>query len=116
HAYANGTAEAPESFEERRPLDGKGLAELERILENADITDLVRQQSVSHLSQALKAKPLFTEYYTSIREVERCLLPGTDLLDNRALFRYLTQVLDLRMLVVLRHEASRSSNAMVSIN
>lgn len=115
-AHTNDTAEAPENFDERRPLDSKGLAELERLLENADITDLVRQQSVSHLSQDLKANPLFTEYYTSIREVERCLLPGTDLLDNRALFKYLTQVLDLRMLVVLRHEASRSSNEMVSIN
>lgn len=115
-AYAEGTATVPEGFEERRPLDSKGLAELERLLENADITDLVRQQSVCHLTEDLRSKPVFTEYYTSIREVERCLLPGTDLLDNRALFKYLTQVLDLRMLVVLRHEASRSSDEMVSIN
>lgn len=115
-AYAGEKDANDTAFDDRRPLNSKGLAELERLLENADITDLVRQQSACRLTDDLKTQRIFTEYFTSIREVERNLLPGTDLLENRALFKYLTQVLDLRMLVVLRHEASRSSEEMVSIN
>ncbi len=100
----------------RQELNLTGLAELERALNSADISSLVRQQAVCAIGKNMRPTRVLTEFFTSIREVEKVLSPDTDLAQNRILFQYLTQVLDKRMLSHLRQAASRRLGKYISVN
>lgn len=100
----------------RQELDLNGLAELERALNSADISALVRQQPVCAIGKNMRPTRVLTEFFTSIRDVEKVLSPDTDLAQNRLLFQYLTQVLDKRMLAHLRQTRSRRFGRYISLN
>lgn len=100
----------------RQELDLSGLAELERALNSADISSLVRQQPVCAVGANMRPTRVLTEFFTSIRDVEKVLSPDTDLSQNRLLFQYLTQVLDRRMLAHLRQNGNRRLGRYISVN
>lgn len=100
----------------RQELDLGGLAELERALASADISSLVRQQAVCAIGKNMRPTRILTEFFTSIRDVEKVLSPDTDLTQNRLLFQYLTQILDRRMLAHLKQNSSRRLGRYISIN
>ncbi|SMF79824.1 EAL domain-containing protein [Tistlia consotensis] len=100
----------------RQELDLSGLAQLERALNSADISSLVRQQAVCAIGKNMRPSRVLTEFFTSIREVEKVLSPDTDLAQNRLLFQYLTQILDKRMLAYLRHAGDRRFGRYISLN
>ncbi|MEX0760305.1 MAG: hypothetical protein WD100_12070 [Tistlia sp.] len=100
----------------RQELDLSGLAELERALNSADISALVRQQPVCAVGANMRPTRVLTEFFTSIRDVEKVLSPDTDLAQNRLLFQYLTLVLDKRMLAHLRKNGNRRLGRYISVN
>jgi hypothetical protein len=77
------------------------LAKLEAALSRADLSSLVRRQTVCAISPRLDVEARFAELYVAIAELRETLLPNVNLLGNRWLFQHLTGTLDRRVLQLL---------------
>ncbi len=114
---ANGASDAgDELLQEKQPMDLDKLVRMERLLATADISNLVRYQTVCALAANQAPQPVLSECFTSISELERVLMPDTDISVNRGLFQHLTQILDRRMLALLKREGTINRNGYLSIN
>lgn len=91
----------PEDHDAIRP---ESLARIEQALENADVSGLVRRQTVCLLAEGQEPEPLFEELYVSIADLQKEITPGIDLSSNRWLFQYLTQTLDRRVMNALTRD------------
>ncbi len=100
----------------KHPLDLNRLARLEKVLASADISNLIRQQPVCAIAGDMMPKRVLVECFTSIDDLERVLMPGTDMARNRGLFQYLTQILDNRMLAFLKHDHGHRFEHYFSVN
>ncbi|MDD3287952.1 MAG: hypothetical protein PHX43_02980 [Alphaproteobacteria bacterium] len=89
------------------PIRPELLAKLELALEKADVSNVVRRQTVCTLFEGKPPQPLFEELYVSIEDLQNITTPGVDLLANRWLFQYLTQTLDKRVIMMLIRDGVR---------
>ncbi|HUB95811.1 MAG TPA: hypothetical protein VL993_07840 [Stellaceae bacterium] len=87
---------------ERQPMDAAGLNELVTTIARADLSNLLRRQSVCTIPVGEVPKPLFREVYVSISDLRDAVMPKRDIASDRWLFKYLTQTLDKRVLALLR--------------
>jgi EAL domain-containing protein (putative c-di-GMP-specific phosphodiesterase class I) len=100
-----------------KPLEPKLLDLVEKALSHADISTLLRRQPVCVVVDGKAARePVFTELYVSIADLQEMIAPGIDLLANRWLFQYLTQVLDKRVLAYLKRARRDVLKERISIN
>ena len=83
------------------PLTPEVLDRMEVALERADISNMVRRQSVCRLNREMVPEQTFSEMFISINDLRETLLPDVNLLSNRWLFQHLTETLDRRMLSML---------------
>ena len=82
------------------PLDGRAMAGLVDVLENADISNFVRNQTIClHVKGSIS--PIFDELYVSMVDLQKALLPNNNLRGNKWLFNYVTEILDKRMFAYL---------------
>jgi EAL domain-containing protein (putative c-di-GMP-specific phosphodiesterase class I) len=86
-------------------LDPKGLAKLEELLTGADVSNLVRNQPICSFGKDGIPTPIFHEVFVSITDLENTLMPRVNVQSNPWLFRYLTQILDRRMLANLARDS-----------
>ena len=102
---------------ELQPMTPATLSEIERSLEKADLTSLMRRQPICAItSDDEPPKPVIQEVYVSIADMQRQMMPSIDLTTDRWLFQRLTQLLDRRMLaLILKHEDTAVSKYL-SIN
>jgi hypothetical protein len=107
-----GTAPAPE----RQPLDPTALGELINAIVRADLSNLLRRQSVCTIVPGEVPKPLFRELYVSIADLRDAIMPRRDILSDRWLFQYLTQTLDKRVLALLRKADDTALSHSYSLN
>ncbi len=91
------------------PIRPELLVRLEDTLAKADLTNVVRRQTVCGLFEDQPPEPLFDETFVSIEELQKTAIPGIDLLSDRWLFRYLTGTLDKRVMSVLMRDGVRAS-------
>ena len=87
---------------ERMPMDPAGLAELTTVLARADLSNVLRRQPVCAILPNQAPKPLYRELYVSIADLREAVMPKRDIASDRWLFQYLTQLLDKRVLMLLR--------------
>ena len=92
------------------------LATIERDLGNADLSTVVRRQPVCAAIPDMMVRRVFDELYINIAHLRQILHVDADLLSNRWLFKYLTELLDQRMLKMLRHDPMRYLELPVSMN
>ena len=92
-----------------KPVSPDILARLESSLETVDVTNLARRQTVCTLVDDITPQPLFEEIYVSIADLQQIVAPGIDLSSNPWLFRYLTQTLDQRLMLMLMRDGVTSS-------
>lgn len=83
------------------PVQPSTLAALEQSLGMADISTIARRQPVCTIFEDGRPQPIFEELYVSIEDLQKASTPGTDLLSDPWLFRYLTQTLDKRVMYML---------------
>ncbi len=95
----------------RSPLTPELLAKLEGALASADLTSLVRNQSVCAVTTADIPRPIFEEIYVSIEDLEKALIPNVSASADPWLFQRLTTVLDRRMLSQILRDDNRTSRA-----
>lgn len=93
-------------------------ADLEHIaseIENIDIGTCLRSQPVCAVLKTGEPKMLFKEIYTNISELQRLLSSNVDLMSNKTLFKYLTKILDKKVLNSLK-ERQNNNKSPISIN
>jgi EAL domain-containing protein (putative c-di-GMP-specific phosphodiesterase class I) len=87
---------------ERLPMDPAGLAELATVLARADLSNVLRRQPICAILPNQPPKPLYRELYVSIADLREAVMPKREIASDPWLFQYLTQLLDKRVLVLLR--------------
>lgn len=92
------------------------LANVERELSNADLSKVLRRQPVCASVPSMMIRRVFDELYINIAHLRQLLRMDVDFSSNRWLFKYLTQILDERMLDLLRRNATRYFDTPVSLN
>lgn len=103
---------------QRRPLDPEHLGEILGIVNRADLSGMLRRQTVWSLPADAGAQPLFEELFVSIEELGQALAPDYQLANDRWLFQYLTQALDRRVLSLLSRDypaATRSLSLNINV-
>jgi len=102
--------------DERQPMDPAAMNELVSILVRADLTNLLRRQSVCQMTPDEGPKALFREIYVSIADLREAVMPKRDIASDRWLFQYLTQTLDKRVLALLRKADDSGLSHSFSLN
>jgi len=92
------------------------LATIERDLANADLSKVIRKQPVCAAVPNMMVRKVFDEIYFNIAHLRQYLRADFDFLSNRWLFKYLTGVLDKRVLDLLTRYPARFFDAPVSLN
>jgi len=93
-----------------------GFGQLEKELQHVAMNKVIRSQPICAAQAGLPVRRVFDELYVHMNDLRESLRSEVDLLSNRWLFKYLTQLLDLRMLDHLRAERDVYLNRPVSIN
>ena len=111
-AQQSGEADA----DARRVLTPEQLGQLEKVLQQADLSNVLRRQAVCAIAGDGPPKPIFNEVFVSIIELAGQVLPNVNLVANRWLFQHLTQTLDRRVLRMLAKADDSSLHTSFSIN
>lgn len=97
-------------------FNAASLANIERDLVNADLSRVLRRQPICAAVPDTMVRRVFDELYINIGHLRRVLGTEVDLLSNRWLFKYLTQILDERMLHLLQRSPTRYLDNPISLN
>lgn len=92
------------------------LAAIERELRDTDLTATIRRQPVCAAIPGGQIRTVFDEMYIHINQLRENLGTEVDLLSNRWLFKYLTQMLDVRMLDTIQRNPARYLTNPISLN
>jgi hypothetical protein len=92
------------------------LAHVEYDLNKADMSRVFRRQPICAVTAEYDVRKVFDEYYIHINHLRQMLRTEADFFSNRWLFRYLTQLLDARMLDMLMSSPVRYFETPVSLN
>lgn len=101
---------------EKSELNPSQLAVIESTLRMADIQNAIRRQPVCAVLPDTKIRRVFDELYINISHLRKMLKSDVDFLSNRWLFKYITQILDERMIDLLRSKPNRYLDSPISIN
>ncbi|MBN8530407.1 MAG: EAL domain-containing protein [Alphaproteobacteria bacterium] len=99
-----------------KPFTPARLAAVETDMAKADVSRIIRKQPVCAVIAGKPVKPVFDEFYINIGHLRQMLMPDVDLASDRWLFKYLTQILDKRVLDMLAKRPSQYFGSPVSLN
>ena len=97
-------------------LTSRDLAFVERALHDIDITPAIRRQPICASIPNTAVRTVFDEVYIHINNLTQLLDIDIDLHSDRSLFRYLTRILDGRMLDTIQRFPSQYLINPVSLN
>jgi hypothetical protein len=106
----------PSARDEPQPMDTQTLMEVAGTIQRADLTNVMRRQTICALAAGETAKPVFREIYISIPDLAAAIMPHRDIASDRWLFQYLTQLLDKRVLTMLRKDGESDVAHSFSLN
>lgn len=101
---------------EQSPLSPQQLGKLVEFLGSADLSSVMRRQSICAVAGTDLPRPVFKELFISIAELAQQVLPDVNLAANRWLFQHLTETLDLRVLKLLTQADDRDLHSSFSVN
>ncbi|MFZ4126062.1 MAG: EAL domain-containing protein [Rickettsiales bacterium] len=113
---AAGIGQAPPARKENKYFDSSSLVGIERDLQNIDISKVIRRQPVCAAIQDMPMRTVFDEMYINIAHLRQMLATDVDVLSNRWLFKYLTQILDEKMLNLVRQNITSMLATPLSLN
>lgn len=105
-----------EKIVEAKEFSASSLAMVESDLNHADLHRTIRRQPVCAVTTDMKVRRVFDELYIHIAHLRQMLHSEVDFLSNRWLFKYLTRILDERMLHHISHNPGRYLDVPISIN
>lgn len=92
------------------------LATIEREMRDIDISPTIRRQPVCAAIPNTTMRTVFDEMYININHLRQSMGVEVDILSNRWLFRYLTEILDERMFDAIQRNPARYLISPVSLN
>ncbi len=98
------------------PLDPEGLRQMVDAIVQADVSNFSRRQMICVVVPGAPPQPVFRELFISVSALGQTLLPNREILGNRWLFQYLTQIIDLRVLAMLTKSNDILREGHVAIN
>ena len=93
-----------------------GLLSVEHMLRNIDMRSVTRRQPVCAVLPDMKVRRVFDELYIHIAHLRRMVKSEVDFFSNRWLFKYLTTILDQRMIELISSNPNHYLSSPVSIN
>ena len=93
----NNSPQIKEVEAEKRPLEAREVDNVLNVLEQIDISELVKRQSIVKIVGANQFKVFFQEFFVAVKDLN-LLFDNIDLQANRWLYFYMLQNLDTRML------------------
>jgi EAL domain-containing protein (putative c-di-GMP-specific phosphodiesterase class I) len=112
----NHMANAPQAVAKKVPIDPHRLGELVDAIVRADLSNVMRRQTVYAIIGNRAPHFLFKELFISIMELRDLILPNYDITSNRWLFQYLTEILDKRMLSLMLRNDDPELAQSISLN
>jgi len=91
------------------------LAQIITELKSIDIGSCLRSQPICAVLKDKKPKTIFKEVYTNINNLQNLLSLNVDLMSSKTLFKYLTKILDKKVLNSLKEQEINNKNP-ISIN
>ncbi|MES2983607.1 MAG: hypothetical protein V4735_00265 [Pseudomonadota bacterium] len=101
---------------ELKLLTAASLAAIERDMRDIDLTATIRRQPICAAMPETTIRTVFDEVYININHLRQSMGVEVDLLSNRWLFKYLTQILDDRILDTIQRNPIRYLTKPVSLN
>lgn len=89
--------------------------ELERVLKQTNVSNFLRRQQIYSVYQE-QFVPLKSEYYLSLAAIESVMMPGSHILANPWLSRYIMQLLDKRTINTLLDMFKEKRNLSYHVN
>lgn len=99
-----------------KPMTPARLSSVEKDLRPADLSRVIRKQPICAAQPGKKIRRVFDELYINISHLRQLIMADVDFTSNRSLFKYLTEVLDEKVLDLLRRNVNRYFDMPVSIN
>lgn len=99
-----------------RPLTPSRLVSMENDLAKADMSRVMRRQPICAIRPEKGIIPVFEELYINITHLRKITIASVDLSSDRWLFKYLTQILDYKVLNLLTRNTKQYLKGPVSIN
>lgn len=99
-----------------KPMTPARLASIEKDLRPADLSRVIRKQPICAATSGKKIRRVFDEMYINISHLRQLLMADVDFTSDRWLFKYLTQVLDEKVLELLLRHPARYFDMPVSLN
>lgn len=100
----------------KRPVEAIEIDNLISILDNIDIAELIKRQSVMRIKGAGKFEVIFQEFFVAVKDLSLQFDKNLDLVANRWLFLYLTQTLDKKTMSSFFSSDMKKWPQQISIN
>lgn len=98
-----------------KPMTPARLASIENDLRTADLSRVIRRQPICAAPPKKQIRRVYDELYINISHLRQLIMADVDFMSNRGLFRYLTELLDDKVLDLLRRNG-RYFEMPVSLN
>lgn len=105
-----------EKKEVLRAFTASNLAAIEADMKDVDLSTTIRRQPICAALPETPVRSVFDEMYINISHLRQSMGIEVDLLSNRWLFKYLTQILDERMLDTIQRNPIRYLSTPISLN
>ncbi len=103
--------------EKIRPLTPDRLSSITKDIETADLSRVMRRQPICAAVRGSKQiRRVFDEFYINIAHLRRLVMANVDFLSNRWLFKYMTEILDAKMLDMLSRRPADYFDRPISLN
>lgn len=110
------TPRAMEAQQQKTLLTPTRLAAIESNLVNADLRLALRRQYVCAAVRNADLRPVFEEVYINIQHLRKLIGTEVDLVSNKWLFKYLTEILDGYVLETISKKTNNFLAGPISIN
>lgn len=106
----------PAATQSLKIFNANNLAEIERDMRGVDLNPTIRRQPICAAMPEAPVRTVFDEMYININHLRQSMGIEVDLLSNKWLFKYLTQILDERMLDAVQRNSARYLASPISLN
>lgn len=100
----------------KRPIEAGQIEDVIAHLDNIDIAEIVKHQSVMKIGGAKKFEVVFQEFFVAVKDLSAQFNENIDLVANRWLFSYLSQTLDKKTISAFQAAELKIWPKQISLN
>ncbi len=100
----------------RYPVDASQIDGLKDRLDEINIVEIIKHQSVLKLEKMGNLTPMFEEFFVAVKDLSKKFDPNVDLTGNKWLFLYLSQTLDKKTMYSFLFSDIKNKPQKVSLN